>query len=508
MSTGQGEHMLAELGLGLIGDLINTGLKRGVSVAFQKFNRLQRIDHAMRGVAVKNPHIVSAVADFETVIGGYHGQLNTALDSFIRELSRSGIIEAMVENALVDRKSDDTKTIFLSMYHRFIVDPAGGEDLYDKMFAAFKVTLKELTKDSVLYDLIQSSHKDLIARLDRTDIALKAIAIDTSQRPESDLDLSSGLAKMARALQLSYKTVRVETNRGARDVEINRIYIPPKLRLRSSQANKRRISNLLRADRNGRSSGRRGAGGYYFSADAMSDLDYQGFTSSFRRAVVLGDPGGGKSTLCQKLCYDLAKGYSLSSAYRNEQRIPTSEQRIPIRVVLRKFEQARTTDKQLDLLTYIARDIVHYAGGDTSEIKRTLHEALETGLAVLVFDGLDEILDTSMRQDFVDLVVGFCNRYPLCPALVSSRLVGYDDARLPDEFEEVVLKKFEDDEVEAYLIKFMKVVGGKTAPEAADLAKRFTSQTIDTASDLRRNPLLLGLRGRSEIKVSDISALA
>ena len=57
---------------------------------------------------------------------------------------------------------------------------------------------------------------------------------------------------------------------------------------------------------------------------------------------------------------------------------------------------------------------------------------LLTGRAMVVFDGLDELLDTSRRADISARVERFCAEYPLAPVLVTSRVVGYDQARLDD----------------------------------------------------------------------------
>jgi predicted NACHT family NTPase len=57
---------------------------------------------------------------------------------------------------------------------------------------------------------------------------------------------------------------------------------------------------------------------------------------------------------------------------------------------------------------------------------------LLTGRAVVLFDGLDELLDTTRRRDVTDRVERFCSEYPHAPVLVTSRLIGYDQARLDD----------------------------------------------------------------------------
>ena len=52
---------------------------------------------------------------------------------------------------------------------------------------------------------------------------------------------------------------------------------------------------------------------------------------------------------------------------------------------------------------------------------------LLTRRAVVIFDGLDELLDTSRRLDVTTRVERFCAEYPLAQMLVTSRLVGFSE---------------------------------------------------------------------------------
>ncbi len=498
--------MVGELATGLVGDLINTGFKRGVSVIFQKIARLEKVDLSSKGVISKNPLVVEAIRDFETVIGTYQGRFTVTLDAFFKELSQTGILDSMVENALITRVSEPTEQLFRQLYSKFFESDADVHALYQSMIAAFETTLRELSKDHVLFALAQASQKDLGARLDRVDQALVGLinGINSGLNLTKE-ELHASTLRIARGLQLSYKTVRVETNRGPREVEINRIYVPPKLSYRDGGVNGRRLETLLRAARRASTSSTdHQIRASYFHSGHLGTLNYGELTDTFRRVVVLGDPGGGKSTLCQKFCYDMAKNCALQMQFKEKSFLDSGSYRLPIRIILRKFEQARATDPQLTIFLYMVRDLVNIAGGELEEVSRTIRELLARGRIALAFDGLDEILDTSMRQDYVDLVAAFCNQHPLCPVLVTSRFVGYDDARLPDEFEEIILEKFDDSEVEAYLIKFMRVVAGKTIAESQVAATAFLSQTVNTAKDLRRNPLMLGLMGWLFIASGDV----
>lgn len=483
--------MVGEFATGLFGDLLNTGLKRGVSVAFQKLARLERVDMASRGALTKNPLVVAALNDFEIVVGSYQGIFTTTLDAFLKELSQTGILNSMVENALISRASPQTEVLFKSLHIKHFGDEIDSAELYSKMMNAFSTTLKELSKDTVLFSLIQASSKDLAARLDRIDSALNATAPAALLGTQSAEKSNEHASKIAKGLQQSYRSIRIETNRGPREVEINRIYVPPKLSFRRTKNSPRSLDKLYRSMRvHARETS---VPRVAIHVDSTT-LNYTELTESFRRVVILGDPGGGKSTICQKFCFDMAKHTSLQLQF-SDKRLVNKSYKLPIRVILRKFEQARSKTPQLDLLTFIVRDVIDIVGGDFADIKGAILELLVSGRAALAFDGLDEILDTSMRQDYVDLVVAFCNQYPLCPVLVTSRHVGYDDAPLTSEFEEITLEKFDDQEVGAYVEKFMRVVGGKSVSEAKVSTTEFLVQTAETANDLRRNPLMLGLMG-------------
>jgi hypothetical protein len=192
------------------------------------------------------------------------------------------------------------------------------------------------------------------------------------------------------------------------------------------------------------------------------------------RTVLLGDPGGGKTTAANVLA-----DYFADDAARS----------IPFLVTLRE---------------YAAKASIEWSVAEHIEHKlKTLYQVpapgglverlLLTGRAVVIFDGLDELLDTSRRRDVSDRVEQFCAAYPLTPVLVTSRVVGYDQARLDDmQFTCYRLGGFGDDEVGEYAGKWFATQEGIPATEAAAKAKAFLAESSN-AKDLRANPLLLSL---------------
>lgn len=487
---------------GLVSKTVGSALQRGVSVIFQKLTRLRRVDATLQGITSSSPSVAAAIADYETILGSYYGNFTVQVSKFHRELETTGIADAMVENALLDRKSDSVYSLFEREHRRFFPGSESAEKLYNQMSLAFGTTMRELCKDPVLLDFLQGSSRVISARLDSIDLAISAMSINSIRPDPDEHEFKSAYLRLSRGLQQSYKEVRIETIRGgARPVDIDKIYIPPKLSLRSTNRNDNLVNNALSSLENDAAARRTSQQQSHFvtsvvrarTQESMRRVTYSELKSSFKRIVVLGDPGGGKSTICQKICYDLARGTALVTQHGDRNGVIPSDQKLPIRIILRRFEQARLTAPQLDLLTYICRDVVTQVSSDENTARGLLLPSLQNGQVVLAFDGLDEILETSKRREVVELVRAFCEQFPLCPVIVTSRLVGYDDARLPDEFEEYVLDRFSDEEVKEYLRKFMIVVGEKSKDEARSEASRFLVQTENTASDLRRNPLLLGL---------------
>jgi len=192
------------------------------------------------------------------------------------------------------------------------------------------------------------------------------------------------------------------------------------------------------------------------------------------RTVLLGDPGGGKTTAANVLT-----DYLASDATR----------RIPFLVTLREY--AAKTPIEWSVAECIEQNLgtLYQAPAPGALVERLLL----TGRAVVIFDGLDELLDTSRRRDVSDRVEQFCSAYPLTPVLVTSRVVGYDQARLDDaQFTCYRLGGFGGDQVSEYACKWFASQEGMPATDAAAQAKAFLAESAH-ATDLRANPLLLSL---------------
>jgi formylglycine-generating enzyme required for sulfatase activity/energy-coupling factor transporter ATP-binding protein EcfA2 len=209
--------------------------------------------------------------------------------------------------------------------------------------------------------------------------------------------------------------------------------------------------------------------------------------------VVLGDPGSGKSTLLKWLTLVMAN--QLAEEFGLAQRLP---------ILLSLSSYAREMEEQGDcsLDKYLARRFKEQVSDDLP-IEELYRQALATGQALVLLDGLDEVSNKQLRQTVVNRVQNYhalhCERGN--QFILTSRIVGYKEVRLTGkDLQEATLVDFDDEEIETFIAKWTSVIERlaqeeeKLAKEAAERERTQLQDAIQRNPGVRRlaaNPLLL-----------------
>lgn len=134
-----------------------------------------------------------------------------------------------------------------------------------------------------------------------------------------------------------------------------------------------------------------------------------------KRLVILGDPGGGKTTLINWLAWLLVSGV--------EERIPDWLQTcIPLPLVLRDMQLGGVNSFDGLLNAFLQRPVAAHL----REQKALMLELLQAGRVLVLVDGLDEVGSQHRQAIRQALWEGF-DKYSDSYFLATSRMVGYDE---------------------------------------------------------------------------------
>ncbi|MER9459261.1 NACHT domain-containing protein [Mesorhizobium sp. M0387] len=208
---------------------------------------------------------------------------------------------------------------------------------------------------------------------------------------------------------------------------------------------------------------------------------WSGLTKVAQRRVLLGNPGGGKSTHSKKVCLEISRAAQKGGIV------------LPFFLQLRSYAAARSRQTNISIIEYIYTIAHEYVPDvEQDELLKIINYLLSVGRCFVVFDGLDEVLSGSSRLEIAKLVNAFCDRYPLSSFLVTSRIVGYETAPLKG-FDHFIVRKLDDKQIGEILTKVSISVLGKAKERVERERPTFMSDAKKKAEELISNPLLLTL---------------
>lgn len=185
----------------------------------------------------------------------------------------------------------------------------------------------------------------------------------------------------------------------------------------------------------------------------------------FNRLYILGKPGGGKTTFLK---------YIALKAAQNEIK------KIPIFVSLKEW--ADSGDKLMDFL------VKQFDICDFPETLPFVEYILETGQAIVLFDGLDETQQENGKRDkTIDDIRDFSRKYDKSQILITCRISATDYTF--EEFTYLELADFNDEQVEKYFSKWFE----KDTEKQKQFEEEFARAENIRLREMASTPLLLSL---------------
>jgi len=221
-----------------------------------------------------------------------------------------------------------------------------------------------------------------------------------------------------------------------------------------------------------------------------------------RAFVILGDPGSGKSTLLHFLA--LVHACGTETAARRLEIDAAEADRLPIFVPLAAFDDMLRETPGLTLLEFLPRYYDRRRG--LPGLGPLFQHALETGRALVLLDGLDEVLNAGTRSYVAQQAGALIGEWSPRGVrfAVSSRFVGYREAPVPGSLPTLSVLDFGEQEIEVFVHRWSHAyetwaAAGEATPEALRRARDLERDVLDDVRSndsvrrLAANPLMLTL---------------
>lgn len=191
------------------------------------------------------------------------------------------------------------------------------------------------------------------------------------------------------------------------------------------------------------------------------------------RLMVLGAPGGGKSTFLKKIGFECLKGQNSEL-----------KKFLPILIELKNIN----SENDINKLIVNELDIANFPNP-----KQYLENCLQNGKILLLFDGMDEI-PQEFENKTLNEIRDFCDKYSRNKYVVSCRLAAYQGGL--NNFTNVEIANFDRKQIKNFIEKWFKEKS-KEHRDHKDVSeecwKKLSSADMTATMELAQSPLMLTL---------------
>lgn len=253
----------------------------------------------------------------------------------------------------------------------------------------------------------------------------------------------------------------------------------------------------VRALRRNIEAGHRVVGGDEYLLQGKSRISLGEYLSISKRLVVLGDPGGGKTTLLRWMATAYLLRLKNESGLDQFPDIDTLPEFSFIPVLIRCRDLGRD-DLCRSFKDFLAQHLYKskLLPEDADVMLAIILDRLAKGRVILLIDGLDEITDPHTRMIFCQELEHTAARYPEAPIIVTSRIVGYRDMpyRMQSGFEHGVIAELDSGDKDLFARRWVDVTEQKQSEEEKQARVEEILAALHSSDRIERltgNPMLL-----------------